>query len=51
MSLWVDKYRPTTLDKLTYHKPLADRLKRLVSNVDIRGSAQVPCRDNLFNIT
>ena len=31
MSLWVDKYRPTTLSKLDYHKEQAGRLKKLVS--------------------
>jgi replication factor C subunit 3/5 len=30
MSLWVDKYRPTNLAKLDYHKEQAARLKRLV---------------------
>ena len=31
MSLWVDKYRPTNLQKLDYHKELASHLKKLVS--------------------
>lgn len=31
MSLWVDKYRPTSLAKLDYHKEQANRLKNLVS--------------------
>ena len=31
MSLWVDKYRPTSLSKLDYHKDLATHLKKLVS--------------------
>ena len=31
MSLWVDKYRPTSLNKLDYHKEQASRLKKLVS--------------------
>ena len=31
MSLWVDKYRPTSLSKLDYHKELAAHLKKLVS--------------------
>ncbi|XP_027054859.1 replication factor C subunit 3-like [Pocillopora damicornis] len=30
MSLWVDKYRPTSLSKLDYHKDLAAHLKKLV---------------------
>lgn len=30
MSLWVDKYRPQTLDKLTYHVELSAHLKKLV---------------------
>ena len=29
-SLWVDKYRPSSLDKLQYHLAMASRLKRLV---------------------
>lgn len=32
MSLWVDKYRPTSLSKLDYHKELAAHLKKLVSD-------------------
>ena len=31
MSLWLDKYRPTSLGKLDYHKELAAQLKNLVS--------------------
>lgn len=30
MSLWADKYKPKTLDQLTYHKDLSTHLKRLV---------------------
>ncbi|TNN51220.1 Replication factor C subunit 3 [Liparis tanakae] len=30
MSLWVDKYRPTSLGKLDYHKEQASQLKNLV---------------------
>ena len=30
MSLWVDKYRPTSLSKVDYHKDLATHLKKLV---------------------
>ena len=30
MSLWVDKYRPKSLDELTYHSGLTKRLKTLV---------------------
>ncbi|XP_061105312.1 replication factor C subunit 3 [Conger conger] len=30
MSLWVDKYRPTSLGKLDYHKEQANQLKNLV---------------------
>ena len=33
MSLWVDKYRPTALHKLDYHKELAIHLKKLVSGI------------------
>ena len=33
MSLWVDKYRPTSLSKLDYHKELAAHLKKLVSHL------------------
>lgn len=32
MSLWVDKYRPTSLGKLDYHKEQATQLKNLVGN-------------------
>ena len=34
-SLWVDKYRPTSLSKLDYHKDQAKWLTRLVSTVFI----------------
>ncbi|RUS20303.1 P-loop containing nucleoside triphosphate hydrolase protein [Endogone sp. FLAS-F59071] len=34
MSLWVDKYRPQTLDKLTYHVELSAHLKKLASSGD-----------------
>ncbi|ORX97418.1 replication factor C subunit 3 [Basidiobolus meristosporus CBS 931.73] len=34
MSLWVDKYRPTSLDKLTYHVQLSEQLKSLASSGD-----------------
>jgi len=30
MSLWVDKYRPTTLAKLDYHLEQAEDLKNMV---------------------
>lgn len=30
MSLWVDKYRPSSLAKLDYHKEQASQLKNLV---------------------
>jgi len=30
MSLWVDKHRPRTLDKLTYNNPLTHSLKSIV---------------------
>ena len=29
--LWVDKHRPTSLDKMDYHKDLSSRLSSLVS--------------------
>lgn len=32
MSLWIDKHRPATLAKLSYHLDQAQHLKRLVSN-------------------
>ena len=31
MSLYVDKYRPKTLDSLSYHDDLTSRLRALVS--------------------
>lgn len=31
MALWVDKYRPTDLTKLTYHKSQAEKLTKLVN--------------------
>ncbi|XP_003390597.2 PREDICTED: replication factor C subunit 3-like [Amphimedon queenslandica] len=34
MSLWVDKYRPTNLNKLHYHQEQAASLKRLVQSDD-----------------
>ncbi|XP_017877581.1 replication factor C subunit 3 [Ceratina calcarata] len=34
MSLWVDKYRPTTLGKLDYHKEQAEYLKNMVQKGD-----------------
>lgn len=34
MSLWVDKYRPTSLSKLDFHKEQATSLKRLVQSGD-----------------
>ena len=33
MSLWVDKYRPSSLSKLDYHKDQAKWLTRLVSSL------------------
>ena len=33
--LWVDKYRPTTLEDLTYHSHLSELLKRLGESGDI----------------
>lgn len=32
MSLWVDKYRPNSLQKLDYHRSQAAHLKNLVSS-------------------
>lgn len=32
--LWVDKYRPKTLDKVLVHKDVADNLKKLVTEQD-----------------
>lgn len=34
MSLWVDKYRPTSFGKLDYHKDLAAHLKKLAHSKD-----------------
>ncbi|XP_076241800.1 replication factor C subunit RfC38 [Calliopsis andreniformis] len=34
MSLWVDKYRPTSLGKLDYHKEQAEYLKNMVQKGD-----------------
>jgi len=33
MSLWVDKYRPTTLAKLDYHLEQAEDLKNMVITI------------------
>lgn len=33
MSLWVDKYRPTSLQKLDFHLTQAEHLKNVVRNV------------------
>ncbi|TPX31741.1 hypothetical protein SmJEL517_g05020 [Synchytrium microbalum] len=33
--LWVDKHRPSTLDKLDYHKALSEQLKALASAGDL----------------
>ncbi|KAJ1972147.1 Replication factor C (RF-C) subunit [Dimargaris xerosporica] len=35
MSLWVDKYRPTALDKLSYHAGLSTNLKKLAASGDL----------------
>ncbi|KAJ1985616.1 Replication factor C (RF-C) subunit [Dimargaris cristalligena] len=35
MSLWVDKYRPSSLDKLSYHQDLSTNLKRLANTGDL----------------
>lgn len=35
MALLVDKLRPRTLDALTYHPELSDRLRSLVRNPDL----------------
>lgn len=32
--LWVDKYRPKTLDKITVHEDIAENLKKLVTEQD-----------------
>ncbi|KAG1057520.1 hypothetical protein G6F43_000639 [Rhizopus delemar] len=32
MSLWVDKYKPKTIDQLTYHNDLSKRLKKLANS-------------------
>jgi len=34
--LWVDKYRPKTLDKVTVHDQVAQNLRKLVSPRDLR---------------
>lgn len=33
MSLWVDKFRPHTLDCIDYHHDVSARLKALVSDL------------------
>ncbi|KAI8848692.1 replication factor C subunit 5 [Chytridium lagenaria] len=33
--LWVDKYRPTSLEKLDYHKDLSSQLKNMAASADI----------------
>ncbi len=35
MSLWVDKYRPQTLEKLDFHKEQAAQLARLGASGDL----------------
>jgi len=34
MALWVDKYRPRTLNDLHYHNDLSERLRSLASSGD-----------------
>ena len=34
--MWVDKYRPKTLDKVTVHDQVAQNLRKLVSAGDLR---------------
>lgn len=43
MSLWVDKYRPTSLAKLDYHKEQAEQLKRMVSVVETQQGKDYAC--------
>lgn len=33
--LWVDKYRPTQLDKLDFHDDLTDQLRRMASKESV----------------
>jgi hypothetical protein len=40
MSLWVDKYRPSSLARLDYHKEQAAQLRNLVS----RPAQQLPAQ-------
>ncbi|KAJ2779342.1 Replication factor C (RF-C) subunit [Coemansia interrupta] len=35
MALWVEKHRPTSLDKLTFHSDLTEHLKQLSSSGDL----------------
>ncbi|KAJ2864455.1 Replication factor C (RF-C) subunit [Coemansia aciculifera] len=35
MALWVEKHRPATLDKLTFHSGLTDHLKQLANSGDL----------------
>ncbi|KAJ2843963.1 Replication factor C (RF-C) subunit, partial [Coemansia erecta] len=35
MALWIEKHRPATLDKLTFHSELTDHLKQLASSGDL----------------
>ncbi|KAJ2606994.1 Replication factor C (RF-C) subunit, partial [Coemansia sp. RSA 1694] len=35
MALWVEKHRPATLDKLTFHSGLTDHLRQLANSGDL----------------
>ncbi len=35
VSLWVDKYRPKSLEELTFHSELSKRLKTLVGVIGL----------------
>jgi replication factor C subunit 3/5 len=48
MSLWADKYRPQSLDKLTYHNDLSAHLKKMVrSSIQDIGSDQPQLATNI----
>ena len=50
MSLWIDKHRPTRLDKLTYHLDQAKNLKSLVSAVSFLSFFKLVKLFSFFNI-
>jgi hypothetical protein len=49
MALLVDKHRPRSLETLSYHPELSDRLRSLVSFP--RSSGRIACTSNPVNVT